>query len=121
MKRVCNACGAEYPDHAEFCNACGSEDLRSEAEPSDTEGPAPSVRDDAQALWMGAGLWLIGLGYFLTVRRPRDAFDLFTSWLFLTAVTFVLGISMRGLRSTMLFPVVALPFLLTYWYVKLVR
>ena len=121
MKRVCNACGAEYPDHAQFCNACGSEDLRSEAEPEDAPHPPPSVREDAQALWMSGGLWLIGLGYFLTVRRPRGAFDLFTSWLFLAAVTFVLGLVTRALRPTMLFSVIAVPFLVVYWYVKLLR
>lgn len=121
MRRVCNNCGAEYADHAQYCNACGSEDLSPVWGPEDTPRAPPSVRADAQALWMSAILWLIGLGYFLTVRRPRDAFDLFLSWLFLSAVTFVLGLSMRGLRSTMLFPLVALPFLVAFWYIKLLR
>ena len=120
MRRVCNDCGAEYPEHAQYCNACGSESLRSEAEPED-RAPALPVRADGQALWMAGVLWLIGLGYFLTVRRPRDAFDLFTSWASLTVLTFVLGLSLRSVRATMLFPLVAVPFLAAYWYLKLVR
>lgn len=120
MKRVCNDCGVEYPDHADFCNACGSEDLSTIVGPED-EPERVSVRADGQALWMAAILWLIGLGYFLTVRRPRDAFDLFLSWAFLSGVTFVLGLSLRSVRSTMFFPVIAVPFLVAFWYVKLLR
>lgn len=118
MKRVCNACGAEYPDHAEYCNACGGEDLRTRLEPSDTPTVAP-IRSDAQALWLAAILWIIGLGYLLTVRRPRDAEDLLLGWLFLSVVTFVLGLALRSLRPTMLFSLLALPFVAIYWYVKL--
>ena len=116
MTRVCAECGAEYADHAEFCNACGGEVFTTVVE---AEAPEPPVRADAQALWMSAALWLIGLGYFLTVRRPRDLADLALDWLFLTAFTFVLGLVLRNMKGTLLFSLIALPFLALYWIVKL--
>jgi len=118
VKRVCVACGAEYGDDAEFCNACGGEVFQELREPED-DAPEPPVRADTQALWMSAGLWLVGLGYFLTVRRPRDLADLALDWLFLTTVTFVLGLVLRNMKATLLFSLVAIPFLALYWLVKL--
>lgn len=116
MRRVCAQCGAEYEGHAEYCNACGGEAFVEVAEP---EVPEPPVRADAQALWMAGGLWLVGLGYFLTVRRPRDGLDLVEDWLLLTVLTFVLGLVLRNLKATLLFSGLAIPFFLAYWLVKL--
>lgn len=120
MKTVCSQCGAEYSERAEYCNLCGGESFVPlvDLAPPEVE---PSVREDGQALWMGAVAWLVGLGYLLTVRRPRDAFDLAVGWALITALTFVLGLAVRNLRATLLFSVLAVPFLAVYWYLKLLR
>ncbi len=118
MKKACQACGAEYSDHAEYCNVCGGEDLVAliEVGPQPEE---PSVREDGQALWIAGVLWLVGLGYLLTVRRPRDAFGLFVGWVLLTTLTFVVGLAVRNMRATLLFSGLSLPFLALYWYLRL--
>jgi hypothetical protein len=121
VKLVCNECGTEYGDHAEFCNVCGAEQLYPLIDSSEEDPDGGSVRDDGQALAMSGFVWLVGIGVMISVHRPRDAYDLFIGWVLLTGFTFVLGLSLRSMRSTMLFSLLALPFLGVYWYLKLLR
>lgn len=114
MIKVCQICGTEYPDHAEYCNVCKQESLVPvETAPAPKEKP-PRLIADGPTLAYLAVAWLLGLGLLIGEVRPRSWTTLGLSWAFLTGISLAFCLVMRNLRMGVIISAVGILFFLIY-------